>query len=128
MFAYGKHIDTRLLPDGDKWLLINEWWFSWSGEKGDVHVVIPPSTFVTDFASIPRFYRWRFSPTGKCAPAALAHDYLYRQAELPRDVCDQVFLDGMKACGVGWWDRHVMHKAVRIGGWAAYGKAADEPV
>jgi hypothetical protein len=127
MFVHSGNPIVELLPEGDRWRLAFPWWFVWArGGQRVEHLL--PTHFETDFASIPRLYRWRFSPTGKAAPAALAHDFMYRAAEHPRSVCDQVFLDGMESCGVGWWDRHVMHKAVRLGGWAAYGKERQAAV
>lgn len=127
MFAHSGNPIVELLPEGDRWKLRAPWWFTWKRDGLEIHEFLPTG-FETDFASIPRIYRWRFSPTGKQAPSALAHDFLYRQAMQPRDVCDQVFLDGMEACGVGWWDRHVMHKAVRLFGGLAYGRQRPEAV
>lgn len=123
MFACAPNPWVRELDTCDgRWITGQAWWFSWRGEQHEPIERDIPAGFVTDWASIPRFYRWRFSPTGKHSRAALAHDFLYREAIVPRAVCDQVFLDAMEALGVGWWSRHVMHKAVRLGGWASYGK------
>lgn len=116
---------TRLLPQGDEWVLLEPFWFTWVGQGETIHRHIPAG-FVTDGASIPRFYRWRFSPTGKGFRAAVAHDWLYREAVVPRGVCDQVFRDGLAFCGENGWNQRVIHAALRIGGWTSYGKNAIE--
>lgn len=81
-----------------------------------------PRGFLIDGASIPRFYRWRFSPWGKWIRAATVHDWLYRTKEhgLSRKEADQIFRELMKQEGVGWWTRNVMYRAVRFGGWKAW--------
>jgi hypothetical protein len=125
MFTWAKRIRCDLLPEGDRWLLVEPVTFVWVRNGLEVRETIPAG-FTTDFGSIPFFYRWRFSPTSKGAPAFLAHDYLYYLAEHPRDVCDRVMLDGLDACKVNWWDRHVIYRAVRLGGGGAYGKRKRE--
>jgi hypothetical protein len=114
---------TRQLLEGDAWKLLEPFWFSW---RGDCHPPIfetVPCHFITDGLSIPRLYRWRFSASGPGFRAAIAHDWLYRQAIVPRHVCDQVFRDGLEFCGVGWWERNVMWATLKVGGGIAYGKS-----
>ena len=81
-----------------------------------------PAGFVTDGASIPKFYRWRFSRLGKYVRAAVVHDWLYRMGGegLTRKQCDQVFLVLMRQDGVGDWASKVMYRAVRVGGRGSY--------
>jgi hypothetical protein len=127
MFAYqGNPKVELLLPDGDKWMLLEDWWFVWVSEDGYRIERTVKAGMVTDFGSIPRIWWWRFSPTGRYAPAFLAHDELYQEGKEPRDMCDRVLHQGVEACGGGWWDRNVIHKAVRLGGRWAYGKKRHE--
>lgn len=126
MFRCGDPPLVRPLPEGDKWKLEEPFWFIWTdGEKVVKRIV--PIGFVTDGLSIPRFYRGRFSPNGKAFRAAIAHDYLYRECPFrePRALCDQVLNDGAQFCGEGWWNRNMLHKAVRIGGWVPYGRKCE---
>lgn len=84
--------------------------------------------FITDFASIPRWYRWRFDPCGKHGRAAIIHDWLYASEKLPRDQADRIFLEAMAADNVNSWNRKVMYRAVRLGGGATWADHTDESV
>ena len=111
--------------DGRTWRVLEG--FRFRPTDGDLIVV--PAEFITDFASVPRFF-WRiFPPTGEYGKAAVIHDYLYQfPGDRDRGGCDQVFLDGMECLGVGWWTRQTMHKAVRLGGWKPWNRyRAVEP-
>lgn len=82
-----------------------------------------PKGFVTDLASVPRLFRSLFPAHGSHSPAAIVHDYLYQMKgkipskNLTRKQCDQVFLEAMKILNVPFWKRHLMYRAVRLGGW-----------
>lgn len=80
--------------------------------------IIVPRGFETDGASVPRIFWTLFSPFGPCFPAAVVHDYLYAAgpARLKRKDCDVIFYDAMKDVGVGWLQRSIIYRAVRIGG------------
>jgi hypothetical protein len=119
------HVEL-LLPDGDRWRLLRDWWFVWVGDDGLRIERTIKAGMETDFGSIPRIYRWRFSPTGKASPAFLAHDELYAEGVERRDICDRVMLEAMEVCKVNWWDRRVMWSAVRLAGRFAYGKRRHE--
>jgi hypothetical protein len=123
MFACPNPPIVYPLPTGDAWELREPFWFSWAGEGHPMIHETVPFGFVTDGLSIPRFYRWRFSPTGRGFRAALAHDYLYRTGIVPRDVADRVFRDGLAFCGVGAWERGLMWATLRVVGGVAYGKS-----
>lgn len=114
---------TRQLLEGDAWELLEPFWFSWRGEGHAPIFETIPCHFVTDGLSIPRLYRWRFSATGRGFRAAVCHDWLYRNANVPRSVCDRVFRDGLAFCGVSWYERNLMWLTLVIGGGVAYGKS-----
>jgi hypothetical protein len=83
-------------------------------------VIEAPQGFVTDFASVPRFF-WRIVPPwGRYSPAAVVHDYLYATGRVSRAEADRVFLSLMEQLGVPLWKRTVMYRAVRIFGGAAW--------
>ena len=50
--------------------------------RPNVAIVVPPH-FVTDFASVPRPFRWLAPPDGPYAAASVIHDWLYSIAEPP---------------------------------------------
>lgn len=95
--------------------------FAYKPPVGDIVVV--PGRFVTDFASIPRFF-WRILPPvgdgdgAGYGPAAVVHDYLYKYPEgRSRGEVDRVFYDAMVDLGVSAWRRRLIHLAVRAFGW-----------
>ena len=80
-------------------------------------IYVVPAGFVTNFASIPRPARILITGHGKERLAATLHDYLYFM-KYDRRHADKLFLKAMTSSGVNGFLRHIMHKAVRIGGWA----------
>lgn len=126
MFACPNPPIVYPLPEGDAWELREPFWFSWRGEGHGPIFETVPCGFVTDGLSIPRFYRWRFSASGRGFRAAIAHDFLYRHAVVPRSVCDRVFRDGLQFCGVNVWERNVMYLTLKLGGGFAYGKSLEQ--
>lgn len=77
------------------------------------HRIEVPIGFLTDFASVPRFF-WRiFPPWDTHRLSAVVHDYLCVSSEVPRKEADLIFLDLMQRQGVSWWKRTVMYRAVR---------------
>lgn len=84
--------------------------------------IVVPAGFVTDYASIPRFF-WRIlPPDGPYLEAAVVHDYLY-STDCDRLLADAVFRVLMKRLGIPWWKRVVMFYAVRIFGGLARRRA-----
>lgn len=85
--------------------------------------------FDFDGASIPRAF-WSIigSPMfGKHVRAACLHDALYASRLLPREECDDLFLEAMEIDGVGWFTRYAMYNAVRLAGQSAYDEDDNEP-
>jgi len=106
----------ELMPNGRSARLINEFVVKIS-EKITIRI---PAGFVTDFASVPRFF-WRIVPPwGRYSPAAVVHDYLYASGMVKRAEADRIFLRLMKKLGVPYWKRHVMYLGVRAGGRKAW--------
>lgn len=58
--------------------------------------------------------------------AATIHDELYRRKDVPRRTADAAFLEAMAASGVPWWQRRLIHAAVRVGGTYADPWEGDE--
>ncbi len=123
MPGFLNHVDVRALPDGDNWLLLRE--AKYATRSG--RVIYVHAGFITDFASIPWFFRRMFQPaTGKHRRAAVVHDFLYRTATEPftRKGADQIFLEAMEIDGVDPWKRNTMYAGVRAGGWGSFVKRA----
>lgn len=72
--------------------------------------------FVTDLASIPRFFWWLVPPMGRYAHAAISHDWLYWQQTTSRRVADQVFDEIMKEYNVDPMVRTTIWASVRLFG------------
>lgn len=78
--------------------------------------------FMTDFASIPRIFRWLLDPTGTPHQvAAVAHDYLYAASkDVSRLGADMVLREAALAAGTPKWKAAVLYYAVRVGAGSAW--------
>lgn len=85
--------------------------FVYNSEDGKQ--IIVPNYINTDFASIPRAFRWMITRVGKYGKAAVLHDYLCEYKIVPRKKADKLFLEAMKVLGVGWLKRRTMYFGVR---------------
>ena len=108
--------DPTLKVHGDDWRLVLPLFYM----RSDHTMIVVPSGFVTDLASIPRVFHPLIPVNGKHRAAAILHDYLYETQTMSRAKADSIFLEAMEACGVRWTQRVVMYSAVRIGGWIAW--------
>lgn len=107
--------------DGRTWLVTEDFTYTRPTGWG----IKVPAGFVTDFASVPRFF-WRLlPPTGEYGKAAVVHDYLYRYGTVTRAEADRVFLEAMAELGVSRFTRKVMYRAVRLFGAAAYHRTIE---
>ena len=86
--------------------------------------------FDFDGASIPKsFWSVIGSPfNGAYVPSAVIHDGLYASEALSREICDEIFLELMKADGVSYTKRYAMYWAVRVGGALVWKKHTKEEV
>lgn len=106
------------------------------GSADSAEIIIVPSGFKTDFASIPFGARNLFPPLGLWGRPAIIHDFLYategtgafrcrrwitRPIDYTRPEADAIFKEAMKVVGVPAWRREVMYRAVRLGGGGGWG-------
>lgn len=99
--------------DGMHYKLIAE--FAFESEAAE-RIIRVPAGFITDFASIPRFF-WRLlPPTGQYGKAAVVHDYLYSTHLVSKAIADKVFLEGMLVLEVPPWKARLMYQAVHVFG------------
>lgn len=87
--------------------------------------ILVPKGFHTDGYSVPTALHSYCNPFAKGMQGSLAHDLLY-SVESPykftRKDADDIFLEGMKVCGVRFTKRMMIYSAVRSCGWMFYKK------
>jgi len=66
----------------NKWQLLEDW---------QSPFMLIPKGFITDGASVPRFFWWFASPTGDLFEASIVHDYMYENAIQTKQKADQMF-------------------------------------
>ena len=98
------------IPGSNNWRVAKE--FVWSEE------ITVPKGFVTDLASVPRVFWTLFPRDGQYLEPAVVHDYCYQNlsCSLTRKQADEIFIQGMKAYGVGYFSRTLIYLAVRVFG------------
>lgn len=102
--------------NGTRWKLLED--FVYESDYLQATVTVPAG-FVTDFASIPRFF-WRVLPKTEFGPAAVVHDWLCNVAGFDRKSADLVFEEALKLLGAPGWRVWVMYRGVRIGARASW--------
>ena len=102
--------------DGQHFVLLEG--FTFTRDDGCV-ITVPPGS-ASDGASTPRPLWIHLPPFGKYWMAAFLHDHLYRDTDLPKDYCDDTFLQAMRCLGVDEITATTIYEGVHIGGWSAY--------
>lgn len=121
----------QIAPFGDsQWWVLTESIPTRIGRSTDIITV--PKGFVTDLASIPRFFWSAFPKTGPYMSAAILHDYLYWDQRCTRAESDRIFEIEMKSYGVNDTSRTLIFSAVSEFGASAWqanavARAAGEP-
>lgn len=87
-------------------------------------VICVPKGYVTDGASIPRFFHRIYHPfTTESYWAAVVHDYLYSDLyfKFSKEFADNVLREMIKRDGGSWFMQKAFYRAVRLnvrgGGW-----------
>ena len=112
---------VRGFPDGSNWMIQSHVIHELA--KDSPYIVIVPSGFVTDFASIPQplqLLRGRLSTTGRYGNAAVVHDYLYWRQDCTRGQSDNILAIAMKDADVSLLERKIIYEAVRQFGQSAW--------
>lgn len=104
---------VEVLPTAKGWYRLHKGLTFWSEKYS--RLIVVPAGFITDFASIPRFF-WRILPPfGKYAAAAIVHDFLY--ATKPdwcnRKIADSIMLEANEVLDVKSWKRTTMYSVLR---------------
>jgi len=90
------------------------------GEKGSGDTVQVQAGFFTDGATIPRPLNALIPAWGRHGKAAVLHDWLYRNSNLPRLDCDVIFKEAMEVLGVPRHRLLTIYLAVRAFGWIPF--------
>ena len=114
-----KSFNTPLITEdmGDRFKLFLPFTYYWKRYKITIRV---PKGFVSDFASIPRPFRFFIPKLGLYNKAAVLHDHAYQRWVLSRRQADLLFLDAMTDLKVKKWKRNAMYKFVRLFGWLSW--------
>lgn len=107
------------LNDGINWKLLKSFTYD-VGKLGGSDRIKVPRGFKTDFGSAPRFLWGIVSPIGKAIGGFVLHDYLYATQERSRLVSDAILLEAMEICNVNWFQRTLVYRGVRLGGWVSW--------
>lgn len=109
------------MMDEYRWMLLTPFVYHVGSYPSD-DVILVPTGFVTDLASIPRIFWTILPPNGEYSKAAIVHDYLYDNAINTKEYADNVFLEAMTVLGVCFWRRYLIYWAVRLFGRGQYDK------
>lgn len=88
-----------------------------SRENKNVHYIIVPKGFATDFGSVPRLFQGIISPVGNASKAYVLHDFLCvlaREGRISRKDCDLLFKEALKQVNVKPFAISVLYGAVRF--------------
>ena len=113
---------TLQFQDGHRWIVRAP--IDWDDPDHNWTVTVPAG-FVTDLASVPRGLWPLMPPSGRYAPAAIVHDYLYQHQRvgdvvISRGYADSVLRRASGDLGVPWRIRWPMYLGVRSFGWAIW--------
>ena len=118
--------------NGLDWILTQDWKAHITTDTFDVFMRVKKG-FITDFGSIPKFYRSRVNRMGKEMVAWLPHDVGYA-TEMPlseRDIrkdWDWLMLEMLQWVGIGWSKRNACYTAVRWGGGSVWAEHTMESI
>lgn len=107
------------LDDGKNWIIMRDFSYVTNGyrtnNKNQYSITVPRG-FITDFASIPRPLWWLFPKWGKYGNAAVIHDWLYWNQNIPRKKADLILYKAMTTLDVDKLSKRLIYLAVRICG------------
>lgn len=78
------------------------------------YTIIIPQGFQTDLSSIPKWFRWAISPSGKTKSASVVHDYLIRRNRYKEKFTDQIFRYLLLESGCKPIQAGIMYYSLRV--------------
>lgn len=121
MSSFTTKLTVAPLKDGIHWELLSPFVYD-VGELGGKDKIVVPRGFQTDFGSVPKLFWNIVSPIGPATAAFVLHDYLYSTQERTRLVSDAILLEALEILKVNWFQRWLIYRAVRVGGWISWNK------
>jgi len=103
-------VKLRKYPVDGKWFKLIQP-FTYYSKSGKVFII--PKGIDTDFASIPRSFRFLISRVGNHGMAAVLHDWLCEYKIVSRKEADRLFLEAMGVSEVNWFKRNIMYFGVK---------------
>lgn len=103
-------------PDGRNFVLLEP--FSYTTQAGLLIVVPIGST--SDGASTPPEIWPTIPPFGKYWKAAFLHDYLYRNTQYPKVLCDSIFKEAMLSLGIEFFEAQTIYEGVNLFGTGSF--------
>jgi hypothetical protein len=119
MLEFKTPLIARALSDGVNWSLHEPLVVDLGFPIHNDFLIIPKG-FVTDFGSVPKVLQLFVNPQGKAKAAFVLHDYLYRVQVTTQLMSDSFLNEGMIVLGVNWFQRFMVYRGLRIGGWSAW--------
>jgi hypothetical protein len=117
----GNDIQVALIPGKNlKFRLLRDLCFTIGGER-----VCVPEGFVSDGASVPRWFWRMLPPFGLYLRAAILHDWLYRSGWCSKREADRLLWIIAKRDGTPLWQRLLIRTGLAIGGgftWRKYAR------
>lgn len=108
----------------DKMMLVQDFIVKITLDDNQEIVICVPEGYVSDGASIPRFFHRLFHPfETESFWAAIVHDYLYSHLyfKFPKEFADEVLKEMILRDGGSWFMANAFYRAVRLnvsgGGW-----------
>ena len=95
--------------DGEHWMMTAPLSYQIGNTQ---HVITVPAGFVTDFASIPRYFHALLAPTGRPGRGAIIHDFLYWEQGCSREQADWILMLAMMESGVDTVTRQLVYRVV----------------
>ena len=123
MSSFTAPLEVRYNHETDTWIILRDFEF-YSGNPSDGNVVKVFAGEESDFASIPRPFRWLLPKSGKYNQATVVHDKMCRDFHAGicqefykehRQRCD-IFYEAMVVLNVPRFKRRIIYDGVLIGG------------
>ncbi len=89
----------------------------------DLRKIVIPAGATSDGASVPQAVWNILPPFGDYWRAAVLHDWLYRNSDLPKAECDNVFREALTDLAIPYATRETLYQGVHLGGQAAFDAA-----
>lgn len=112
--GFNRQFISVLTEDGLNIELLDED-FGYTDRNGNFHAI--PKGSKSDGASTPRVIWIDLPPFGKYWKSAVFHDFLYRQSNYPKDLCDHLLLEAMLSDGVPEITAQTIYLGVKASGW-----------